>query len=152
MLSERTLNFKGEKCSGGKEAKQRISILLAANMNGTQKLPPLFIGKYFKPICFKNVNKLPAAYHANRNPWMTGHIYEKWLRDLDRRFLSEKRKVPLIVDNCSVHVEVSDLKAIRVEFLPPKVILQPMDQGVINSFKRIYRKVLLQRVIMGLEL
>ncbi len=67
MLPERTLAFKGGKCSGGKKAKQRISILLAANMNGTQKLPPLFIRKYFKPRCFKNVNKLPAAYHANRN-------------------------------------------------------------------------------------
>ncbi|GBM46238.1 Tigger transposable element-derived protein 4 [Araneus ventricosus] len=85
---------------------------------------------------------------------MAGHIYEKWLRDLDRRFLSEKRKVLLTVDNCAAHVEVSDLKAIRMEFLPPNItsILQPMDQGVINSFKRTYRRVLLQRVVMGLEL
>ncbi|GBN34879.1 hypothetical protein AVEN_271839-1 [Araneus ventricosus] len=85
---------------------------------------------------------------------MTGHIYEKWLRDLARHFLSEKRKVLLIVDNCLAHIEVSDLKVIRVEFLPPNVtsILQPMDQGVINSLKHIYRRVLLQRVVMGLEL
>ncbi|GBM45232.1 Tigger transposable element-derived protein 4 [Araneus ventricosus] len=123
-------------------------------MNGAQKLPPLFIGKYLKPRCFKTVNTPPAACHANRNAWMTGHIYEKWLRDLDRRFLSEKRKFLLIVDNCSAHVGVSDLKAIGVEFLPPNVtsILQPMDQGVINSFKRIHRRVLLQRVVMGFEL
>ncbi|GBL74588.1 Tigger transposable element-derived protein 6 [Araneus ventricosus] len=154
MLPERTLTSKGENCSGGKKAKQRILILLAANMNGTQKLSPLFIGKYLKPRCFKNVNKLLAAYHANRNAWMTGHIYEKWLRDLDRRFLSEKRKILLIVDNCSAHVEVSDLKDIRKEFLRPNVtsILQPMDQSVINSFRRIHRRVLLQRVVMGLEL
>lgn len=154
MLPEKTLTFKGEKCSGGKKAKQRISILLAANMNGTQKLPLLFIGKNLKPRCFRNVNKLPAAYHANQNAWMTGYIYEKWLRDLDRQFVLEKRKILLIVDNCSAHVEVSNLKSIRVEFLPPNVtsILQPMDQGVINSFKRIYRRVLLQRVVMGLEL
>ncbi|GBO39073.1 Tigger transposable element-derived protein 4 [Araneus ventricosus] len=84
---------------------------------------------------------------------MTGHIYEKWLRDLDRRFLSEKHKVLLIVDNCSAHVEVSYLKASRVEFLPSNgtSILQPKDQDVINSFKRIYRRVLFQRVVMGLE-
>ncbi len=90
------------------------------------------------------INKLPAAYHANRNAWMARH----------HRFLSEKRKILLFVDNSTAHVEVSGHKAIRVEFLPPHVtsVLQPMDQGVINSFKRIYRRVLLKRLVLGLEL
>ncbi|GBN17089.1 hypothetical protein AVEN_149992-1 [Araneus ventricosus] len=52
---------------------------------------------------------------------MTGNINEKWLRCLGRRSLSNKRKVLLIVDNCSAHIEVSDVKAIRVEFLPPNI-------------------------------
>ncbi|XP_035234146.1 tigger transposable element-derived protein 6-like [Stegodyphus dumicola] len=50
-------------------------------------------------------------------------------------------------------MEVSGLQAIRVEYLPPNAtaVLQPMDQGIISSFKRKYKTVLLQRVILGLE-
>ncbi|XP_035228104.1 tigger transposable element-derived protein 6-like [Stegodyphus dumicola] len=50
-------------------------------------------------------------------------------------------------------MEVTGLQAIRVEYLPPNAtaVLQPMDQGIINSFKRKYKTVLLQRVILGLE-
>ncbi|XP_035221575.1 tigger transposable element-derived protein 4-like [Stegodyphus dumicola] len=122
-------------------------------MTGSQKLPLLFIGKYLKPRCFKNVQKIPAAYYTNNKAWMTGNIYEKWLRDFDNRFSAEKRKVLLIVDNCTAHMEVTGLQAIRVEYLPPNAaaVLEPMDQGIINSFKRKYKTVLLQRVILGLE-
>ncbi|XP_035227659.1 tigger transposable element-derived protein 6-like [Stegodyphus dumicola] len=154
ILPERTLAYKGDKCVGGNKAKERLTVLIAANMTGSQKLPLLFIGKYLKPRCFlKNVQKIPAAYYANNKAWMTGNIYEKWLRDLDNRFSAEKRKVLLIVDNCTAHMEVTGLQAIRVEYLPPNAtaVLQPMDQGIINSFKRKYKTVLLQRVILGLE-
>ncbi|XP_035219530.1 tigger transposable element-derived protein 4-like [Stegodyphus dumicola] len=104
-------------------------------MTGSQKLPLLFIRKYLKPRCFKNVQKIPGAYYANNKAWMTGNIYEKWLRDLDNRFSAEKRKVLLIVDNCTAHMEVTGLQAIRMEYLPPTAVLQPMDQGIINSFQ-----------------
>ena len=40
----------------------------------------------------------------------------------------------MIVDNCPAHAEVSGLKAINLQFLPPNTTscTQPMDQGVIS--------------------
>jgi len=44
-LPDRTMTFKNEKCHGGKHSKERVTILLATNMSGTEKLKPLIIGK-----------------------------------------------------------------------------------------------------------
>jgi hypothetical protein len=49
MLPDKSLNFKGETCTGGKQSKERITVLLAANMTGTSKLKPLVIGKAKTP-------------------------------------------------------------------------------------------------------
>jgi len=42
--------------SGRKKDKERLSIALCTNADGSHKLKPLVIGKYAKPRCFKNVN------------------------------------------------------------------------------------------------
>lgn len=41
-----------EKLSGGKAAKQRVTPLVCANMDGTDKPPLLMIGKPKQPRCF----------------------------------------------------------------------------------------------------
>lgn len=46
---DKTLAFKGERCSGGKLSKERITLLIGANMDGTEKLPLLMIGKSANP-------------------------------------------------------------------------------------------------------
>lgn len=67
--------------------------------------------------------------------------------------MKEKRRVLFLVDNCPGHGQVAGLEAIRVEFLPANTTakLQPMDQGVISSLKRHYRRSLLQRMLLCLE-
>jgi len=65
LQTDKTLHFKGKKCSGGKLSKERITLALAANMSGTDKLTPLVIGKFAKPRCFKNVESLPVEYFHN---------------------------------------------------------------------------------------
>lgn len=70
-LPDRILTFKNEKCHGGKLSKERVTLLFAVNMDGSEKLRLLFIGKSAKPRCFKNVKSLPVTYRNNKKSWMT---------------------------------------------------------------------------------
>ena len=140
LLPERSLVFKNETCSGGKRAKQRLTILLAANMSGTEKLPLLVIGNSQKPRCFKGIKSLPVIYKANRKAWITSEIFEEWIRNLDKKMKNKGRNILLIVENCTAHPpEIKNLEAVEMEFLPPNVtsVLQPMDQGVMQCLKKL---------------
>ena len=44
-LPDKTLHMKGEQCSGGKKSKERITVLVCANMTGIEKLPLIVICK-----------------------------------------------------------------------------------------------------------
>ena len=65
-----------------KQSKERISVLVGANMTGTEKLKllDLVIGKSEKPRCFKNVKTLPVVYKNNTKAWMTS-VFSRVLRD-----------------------------------------------------------------------
>ena len=155
LLPDRTYTYKGNNCHGGKRSKERITLLIAANMDGSEKLPLLAIGKSAKPRCFKNVRHLPVEYKSNRKAWMTSAIFIEWVLNLDRKFSKEGRKVLLIVDNCSAldqHI-ATKLKSIQLEYLPPNCTsqLQPCDMGIIKTFKVFYRKRLLSKLIRAME-
>jgi len=153
MTPDRTLTFKGDTCHGGKKSKERVTAAVCANMDGTDKLELLIIGKFQNPRCFKNVKKLPVEYLANRKAWMTSEIFENWLRKLDRKFVRDGRKILMLVDNCPAHPKVQNLKAIKLKFLPPNTTscLQPMDQGIIQNLKVLYRRLVVERVLRSVE-
>ncbi|XKL63967.1 hypothetical protein PGB90_006331 [Kerria lacca] len=85
-MPDKSFVYKDEKCSGGKLNKERLTVLLCANSNGSEKLPPLVIGKSVKPRCFKNVRRLPCEYRAQCKAWMTGELFSTWLQDLDASY------------------------------------------------------------------
>lgn len=134
--------LKGKECSGGKYGKERITIMIGANMSGTEKLKLFVIGKAKKPRCLKGIKSLPVDYRSNKKAWMTSSLFSEWLLNFDRKMKLENRKVLLFIDNCSAHNHDIELSSIKVHFLPPNTtsILQPMDQGVIQNFKMFYRK------------
>ncbi|XP_045541632.1 tigger transposable element-derived protein 4-like [Papilio machaon] len=152
-MPDKTLKFKGDNCSGGKLSKDRITVMVAANMSGTEKKKLLIIGKSQKPRCFKSVKSLPVDYANNRKAWMTSELFEKWLRDWDRDLVKKKKKILLLVDNCPAHPNVTNLKSITLAFLPPNTtsVLQPMDQGIIRSLKTNFRKNLVLKMINCLD-
>lgn len=147
MTPNRTLKFKSEKCIGGKLAKERITVLVAANMTGSVKRKLLVIGKSKNPRCFKNIKHLPVNYKANKCAWMTSQLFEEEIRKWDAEL--KGKKILLLVDNCPAHPVISDLQNIELCFLPANTtsVLQPMDQSVIKSLKSHYRRRLLMELV-----
>jgi hypothetical protein len=154
-LPDKTLTFKNEKCHGEKHSKERVTLLLGANMDGSEKLKIFLIGKSKQPRCFRNIRWLPLHYKANSKAWMTAQLFEDWLIQLDRHFKNEGRKIILFVDNCTAHPQdiQKKLQSIKLTFFPPNMTakLQPLDQGVIKNLKCHYRYRILKKVIEQLE-
>lgn len=153
LSPDKTFKFKGEKCIGGKQSKVRLTVLLCSNSTGTEKRKLLVIGKSRKPRCFSNVKKLPVDYEANSKAWMTSMIFEQEIRKWDLELRKNNRKILLLVDNCPAHPSLQNLKNINLVFLPPNTTakLQPMDQGVIRSFKVHYRRLMILKIIENME-
>ena len=93
--------------------------------------------------------QIPVA----KKSWMDCDLLEEWVRETDRKFLAEKRKIALIVDNCPAHPKVEGLKAIDLIFLPPNTTskAQPMDQGIIRSLKPRYRTKVIRKYIAAVD-
>lgn len=153
LTPDKTLRFRGERCVGGKLSKERITVLVAANLDGTQKRKLLVIGKSRNPRCFKHCHQLPVNYKSNKKAWMTSEIFTDELRSWNDELHRKNRKILLLVDNCPAHPDVKNLSNIKLVFMPPNSssILQPMDQGVIYSLKSNYRRMLLAKMINSID-
>ena len=153
-LPEGTMCFKSEKLSGSKKAKQRLTVLLTTNMDGSDKRMPLVIGKSMKPRCFRGVWSMPVKYTANKNAWMTAAIFQDWINELEKMMGKKGRKVCLLLDNCSAHnIEKDHLKHVEVVFLLANTTssVQPLDQGIIKNFKHHYRRRMLQKILVTID-
>ena len=150
IMPNKTLCFKGEKCSGGKSSKERLTVLLCSNMTGEFE-QPLVIGKAKNPRCFKHINPktLSVHWYYNKKSWMTQSIMSEWLIAFDKTMSKQNRKILLFLDNSRTHPRNIKLKSVKLVFFPPNAtsVLQPLDQGVIRCFKLHYRKLFLRHVL-----
>ena len=103
-LPNKTLKLKGEKCIGGKQSKERLTVLMCGFADGKLE-KPLVIGKARKPRCFKNVkvSDLPVVWRYNRKAWMTSEIMTEWLKSLNQKMKNKKRHILLFLDNATCH-------------------------------------------------
>lgn len=147
-LPKTSLHLKGQRCSGGKYSKNRLTGLVCSNALG-EKLPIFVIGKSHKPRCFKNIKSLPCEYKSQNKAWMDSILFTAWVKKIDGRMKSAGRNILLLVDNCPSHLPIPDLEAVNLFFLPKNTTskLQPMDMGVIRSLKAYYRILLVQKMI-----
>lgn len=133
--------------AGRKKNKERLSIALCANADGSHKLNPLIIGKSANPRCFKNLRlqNFPMTYRSNAKAWMLTVLFQEWLRDFNHQVVRKHggQRVLLLLDNCPSHnAQGVTLSHVDIHFLPPNTTskIQPMDAGVIMAFKRCYRR------------
>ncbi|CAF4196759.1 unnamed protein product, partial [Rotaria sordida] len=131
LMPDRSLVIDKDDCTGKKKSKERFTVLLCANWLGTHKLKPVVIvlGKAARPRCFKNLDlkELLVFWHSNRTAWMN--------------------------NNAPVHPPDIILKNITLKFFPSNstALIQPMDQGVIRTFKAHYRRQLVQHIIASAD-
>jgi uncharacterized protein YeeX (DUF496 family) len=97
---------------------------------------------------------LPVHYEANSNAWMTQDLFRNWLLQLNNRMLKSNKKIVLFLDNLSGHkIDNLPLSNIIIHFYPPNCtsVLQPLDQGIIRSFKSKYRTRVLMQIISKID-
>ncbi len=67
--------------SGKKQHKFRITLGVACNADGSEKLPLFYIGKSKNPRCFKK--KTPKQrgfyYQNNAKAWMTSEFFQEYV-------------------------------------------------------------------------
>jgi hypothetical protein len=142
--------------------KDHVTILLCANATGCHKLPALVISKYEDSENSKNMDIDPISimYEENSKALMDGNMFNKWFEKCFLKSVIEKRngtgyreKVLLIIDNVKWDFNLHDVENkdeyVFVMCFPCYVtpLIQPMDCGIIECFKRTYRKELLKTLI-----
>ncbi|UYV85013.1 hypothetical protein LAZ67_X004252 [Cordylochernes scorpioides] len=161
-MPTRTYIAKSEKnASGFKAAKDRVTLLLCSNASGNRMLKPLLVNRSLKPrpLKGKDLNTLPVHWMANKKAWVTTAIFTEWF---NKCFVPEVEnymkemglefKILLILDNAPGHPNLEHPN-IKVVFFPPNTtsLIQPLDQGIISTFKKYDVKFTFQFIFDKLE-
>jgi hypothetical protein len=132
---------------GKKKDKSRISLVFCCNFLGDQRFTLWAIGKTNMPQAFRGVNlkALDIEWRSNQKAWMNTTIMAKWFQAF-YEWIGSSRSVLLLLDRRRVHIDGLNERPfppnIRIQWLPDHStsLYQPLDQGIINHFKRIYKK------------
>lgn len=157
-MSENTQASRKDICLPGKKInKEQLSALLCANADGSHKLKSIIIGKSKLPRSVKeDTSTLPVIYKPSKDVWFTRESFSEWffqnfvpeVRHFQcnvLRFHEEDVRALLLLDNSPVHPSAESLASedgrIKCLFFPhnTSTLIQPMNQGVILSCKRLYR-------------
>ena len=141
--------------SGTRKCKQRITVALCCNADGTDKLQPLVIAKAARPRCFPKTFDVQSVvqYHHNTKAWMTAAAFTEWLKSLERKMAVKKRHILLLLDNAPSHIHSVELTYVKIEMLPPNTTshIQPLDAGIIKNFKLHYKTKLMQHYVREVD-
>lgn len=156
-LPNKSLSEVAKQCRGGKQSKERVTCAFFVNAAGGKE-KPIVIGKSANPRCFRGIrdlSTLSCTYFNQKKAWMDFGILDHLLTKFNRSCQRKGRHVLLLLDNAPCHPY--DMKGkysnIKVVFLPPNCTskLQPLDLGIIQSFKLKYTKLMMTHVISQIE-
>lgn len=134
--------------------KNKVTLMVCTNATGSHKLPMLIVGEAHN--CFENVRSSSIIYTKQSNACIDKQLMLTWyqeifLPEIEAVHSSSAEQCLLLLDN-SPNYPLEELNSIsercQVICLPSNATsLIPMDQGVIEKLKKIYRKHFL-RVIL----
>ena len=84
---------------------------------------------------------------------MDSVLFEEWVREVNKKFQAEGRKVAPIIDNCQAYPIIENLSHVKLVFFPPNTtsVSQSTDQGGIRCLKAHYRKRLVKLILHSLD-
>ncbi|XP_048338909.1 tigger transposable element-derived protein 5 [Sphaerodactylus townsendi] len=146
--------------------KDRVTVLLSANLTGSHKLKPLVVGGWRRdapwPRCH-NRDKLPACYRYGAKARLSPSLLRLWFFEdfapavksfLHRSCLQQRAVLLLSCPLTSFWGDPEDLPqlqtpdgAIRALFLSKaggSHLSAPLGQGVVSTFKEVYKRELLR--------
>ncbi|GBN08807.1 Tigger transposable element-derived protein 4 [Araneus ventricosus] len=148
-LPDKSLIEKEKQCQGGKLSNERLTIGFCCNAVGEKEIP-VVITRFNEPSSFEGMDltSLGIKHKYSKKAWMTSEIFEEWINELNERMRNRKKRILILVDYAPCHPNEISLSNVAVKFLPPNPLspLQPLDQGIIQSFKVLYRKNLLKMI------
>ena len=157
-LPNRSLAEASKQHTGGKKSKERVMCAFFVNAAGGRE-KPIVIGKSKNPRCFRTIrdtSQLPCSYVSQPKAWMNFNILDDVLSKLNRKLARQRRNVFfLFLDNAPCHSP--DMKGkydhIQIVFFPPNCTsrLQPLDLGIIQTFKLKYMKLMLTHVVSKID-
>lgn len=139
----------------GKKQKNRFTVLLCCNADGSENFELIFISTTQRSGAFKKKYgyKYGLDYHSNSKAWMTSNLFFDWLQRFDA-YISwiPYLKFVLLIFNCSAHrllETLSPLPRTMVIYLPPNTAskIQPCDAVIIAAMKANYRLFEIERSI-----
>ena len=156
-LPHRTYCFDSDKPAGSAKRKDRLTLLIITNMDGSDHRKLSVIDKSKTPRCLQKkykmqVKDMSVDWYASKNAWMTGEIHHQIMTKLNNEMGLSNRHILYVCDNASSH-QVREYSHIKFLMLPPNAtsIMQPLDQGIILSAKRRYKKKLAERYLACVE-
>ncbi len=153
---------------GVKRLKDRITVTPIVNAAGG-KMALQVIGKRKTPRALRGVNVFEVFgihYEAQKNAWQNNSSFLQLLQRMNRMAAQKNVIYYILMDNCSPHViaaksfrygqspnDTIKYENIVVLFLPPNSTsyCQPLDQGIIRSFKAGFRKAQLRTLLLEYE-
>ena len=162
-LPSRTYISKNERrASGFKASKQRITVHMCSNLSGSLLIKPMVINCSSTPRAIKNIKKseLPVFWRSNKKAWMTQDLFKDWfyncfIPQLEGYMMGKNVafKILLILDNANSHSKELNHPNVKIVFLLPNCtsLIQPLDQGIIQTFKIYYLRQFFQTIFDRLE-
>ncbi|XP_008120136.1 tigger transposable element-derived protein 3 [Anolis carolinensis] len=128
-------------------AKDRLTVLLCANMDSSDKRDPLVVGKAPRPPGVPQ-ELPPATYRADGQARMTAALFAEWLWTFNEEAKAGQRHVALFVTPCAAHPAV-ELSNVRMVFVP-RHENHPLELGTSRVFRCHYRRRMLTRLVVAL--
>ena len=109
---------------------------------------PRYLQKKYK----MQVKDMSVDWYASKNAWMTGENTPSNHDQLNNEMRLSNHHILYVCDNASSH-QVREYSHIKFLMLPDNAtsIMQPLDQGIILSAKRRYKKKLAERYLACVE-